>query len=417
MGSMRSPARSSGVSPGEAGATWTGSTWTGGLRAELAALDARSLRRSVVTPSSGQDAHIEIDGHRYVHFTSNNYLGLATDTRLKAAAKDAIDRYGTSVTASRLLAGSTPLHDDLERRLAALNDHEACLLFSAGYLANLGVMSALAGPGTEVFSDALNHASIIDGCRLARTRVRVYPHADMEALSSLLAESTAERKIVVSETVFSMDGDLAPLPELLETARRFKAALVLDEAHAVGVFGPGGEGTLRHFGLEAPDAIIVGTLSKALGSVGGFVSAQSDVVEYLLNKARPFIFNTALPPAAVGAAHAALDVVAAEPERRARVLMLAADLRTRLRDLGLDAGPSASPIVPAIVGTAEAALAVEARLRAGGVLAKAVRPPTVPEGTSRIRFNLMATHSEADVAAVTAALQPGPLRAGTTGPA
>ena len=380
--------------------------WAAPLRAELAALDARSLRRSVLTPGSGQDAHVEIDGHRYVHFTSNNYLGLATDPRLKAAAIDAVERFGTSVTASRLLAGSTPLHDDLERRLAALSGHEACLLFSAGYLANLGVMSALSGPDTEVFSDALNHASIIDGCRLARARVRVFPHADVDTLARLLRESEAERKIVVSETVFSMDGDLAPLPALLETARRFNAALILDEAHAVGVFGPQGEGALGHFGLEAPDAIIVGTLSKALGSVGGFVSADRDVVEYLLNKARPFIFNTALPPAAVGAAHGALDVVAAEPQRRTRVLALAGDLRARLRALGFDPGPSASPIVPAIVGEAAAALQVEAQLRAGGVLAKAVRPPTVPEGTSRIRFNLMASHSDADLAAVTTALAP-----------
>ena len=380
--------------------------WAAPLRAELAALDARSLRRSVLTPGSGQDAHVEIDGHRYVHFTSNNYLGLATDPRLKAAAIDAVERFGTSVTASRLLAGSTPLHDDLERRLAALSGHEACLLFSAGYLANLGVMSALSGPDTEVFSDALNHASIIDGCRLARARVRVFPHADVDTLARLLRESEAERKIVVSETVFSMDGDLAPLPALLETARRFNAALILDEAHAVGVFGPQGEGALGHFGLEAPDAIIVGTLSKALGSVGGFVSADRDVVEYLLNKARPFIFNTALPPAAVGAAHGALDVVAAEPQRRTRVLALAGDLRARLRALGFDPGPAASPIVPAIVGEAAAALQVEAQLRAGGVLAKAVRPPTVPEGTSRIRFNLMASHSDADLAAVTTALAP-----------
>ena len=394
MDSMRSPTRSA---------------WADRLRAELDALEARSLRRSVLTPSSGQDAHVEIDGRRYVHFTSNNYLGLATHPRLKAAAIEAIEAYGTSVTASRLLAGSTPLHDSLEERLAALTGHESCLLFSAGYLANLGALSALAGPDTDVFSDALNHASIIDGCRLARAPVQVFAHRDMAELAALLAASRAERKIVVSETVFSMDGDLAPLPDLVATARRFDALLVLDEAHAVGVFGPHGGGALSHFNLQTPDAIVVGTLSKALGSVGGFVCASADVVEYLLNRARPFIFNTALPPAAVGAAHAALDIVAEEPERRARVRALAQDLRARLVALGFDAGASGpgeqvSPIVPVIVGAASQALDVEARLRAGGVLAKAVRPPTVPEGTSRIRFNLMSTHSDADLAAVTAAL-------------
>ena len=389
MGSMRSPTRSA---------------WAERLRAELDDLAARSLRRRVVTPESGQDARVVIGGRRYAHFTSNNYLGLATHPRLKAAAGEAVEAYGTSVTASRLLCGSTPLHDALEQRLGRWTGREACLLFSAGYLANLGLLSALADAETEVFSDELNHASIVDGCRLARAEVRVYRHGDSGHLRALLAESRAARRIVVSETVFSMDGDLAPVAELAAAAREFEAALILDEAHALGVFGREGAGLLAQPDIEAPEAIVVGTLSKALGSVGGFVAGPREVVEYLINRSRPFIFNTALPPAAVGAAHAALDLVAEELQRRERVLALAASLRERLTVLGYDVGRSASPIVPAIVGEAVQALALEERLAAGGVLAKAVRPPTVPEGTARVRFNLRADHDEADLAAVAGAL-------------
>ena len=361
----------------------------------------------MVTPTNGQGPRIEIDGATLLNFTSNNYLGLATDPRLIAGAVEATRRYGTSVSASRLLAGSTPLHDALERRLAALKGCEAALLFGAGYLANLGVLSALAGPDAEVFSDELNHASIIDGCRLARARASVYRHRDLAHLERLLEESEAARRLIVTESLFSMDGDLGPLPELLALAERHGALVVLDEAHATGVFGAGGAGALSHFAIEpaglAIPLVVVGTLSKALGSVGGFVAAGETVIAYLLNRARSFVFSTALPPAAVGAAHAALDVIEAEPGRGARAQALGARLREGLAAAGWSTGASESQIVPVLLGEAEAALTMERELHAAGVFVKAIRPPTVPPGSSRLRFNVMATHDESDIDRVLAA--------------
>lgn len=384
------------------------SGWTAALEAELAGLERRALRRAILTPASGRGARLRIDGRDLVNFTSNDYLGLARDPRVTAAAAAAARDHGASVSASRLLCGSTPLHDRLERRLAALKGREAALLYSSGYLANLGVLTALARPGDAIFSDALNHASIIDGCRLSGARTTVYRHGDADHLAELLAESDAERRLIVSETVFSMDGDVAPLAALAALARRHDAALVLDEAHATGVLGPGGEGALARDGIDPGGIVVVGTLSKALASAGGFVAADAAVVDYLVNRSRPFIFNTAPTPASVGAALAALDVVAAEPERRARLHALAARLRDGLAAAGHPPSRSETPIVPLLLGDAETALAAERRLREAGALARAIRPPTVPEGTARIRFNLMAIHDEADVDRALAAAPPPP---------
>ena len=384
------------------------SGWTAALEAELAGLERRALRRAILTPASGRGARLRIDGRDLVNFTSNDYLGLARDPRVTAAAAAAARDHGASVSASRLLCGSTPLHDHLERRLAALKGREAALLYSSGYLANLGVLTALARPGDAIFSDALNHASIIDGCRLSGARTTVYRHGDADHLAELLAASDAERRLIVSETVFSMDGDVAPLAALAALARRHDAALVLDEAHATGVLGPGGEGALARDGIDPRGIVVVGTLSKALASAGGFVAADAAVVDYLVNRSRPFIFNTAPTPASVGAALAALDVVAAEPERRERLHALAARLRDGLAAAGHPPSRSETPIVPLLLGDAETALAAERRLREAGALARAIRPPTVPEGTARIRFNLMAIHDEADVDRALAAAPPPP---------
>ncbi len=366
-------------------------------RGALDDLAALSLRRSIVSTEGGQGHHVRVDGEALAHFTSNNYLGLATDPRLIDAAVEATRRHGTSVSASRLLAGSTPLHGELEQRLAALKSRQRCLLYSSGYLANLGVIAALSGPGDVVFSDRLNHASIIDACRIASSRTVIYEHLDLANLESQLRDTEAERRLIVTETVFSMDGDIAPLPELVALADRFNALLVLDEAHATGVLGDDGAGALSHFGLADAPALIIGTLSKALGSVGGFVAADETAISYLLNRSRSFIFNTALAPGAVAAALAALDIVQSEPQRRERLHTLAARLRDGLEAAAFSTRPSETQIVPMLIGEAAAAVAMEQRLREAGVFAKAVRPPTVPEGTSRIRFNVMATHDDDDI--------------------
>ncbi len=382
------------------------SGWLGELRDELDDLDRQSLRRTVLTPRDGQGETLSIDGRELLNLTSNNYLGLAADPRVVEAAAEAARAYGASVSASRLLCGSTPLHEELEHRLAALKGQESALLYSSGYLANLGVLTALARPGDVIFSDALNHASIIDGCRLSGAETRVYGHCDAGHLAELLATTPARRRLIVSETVFSMDGDVAPLPSLVELARAHDSVLVLDEAHATGVLGPGGEGALARLGIDPEGVVIVGTLSKALASAGGFVAADATVIDYLVNRSRPFIFNTALPPASVGAALAALDIVAAEPERRAHLDALATRLRDGLVAAGYPPSDSETAIVPLLLGSAATALALERRLRDAGILSRAIRPPTVPEGTARIRFNLIATHTTDDVDRVLAAVPP-----------
>ncbi|MXZ87777.1 MAG: 8-amino-7-oxononanoate synthase, partial [Dehalococcoidia bacterium] len=271
------------------------SGWLGELRDELADLDRQSLRRTVLTPRDGQGETLTIDGRELLNLTSNNYLGLAADPRVVEASATAARVYGASVSASRLLCGSTPLHEELETRLAALKGQEAALLYSSGYLANLGVLTALAGPGDAIFSDALNHASIIDGCRLSGAGTTIYRHCDAGHLAEQLASTPARRRLIVSETVFSMDGDVAPLPALVELARAHDAVLVLDEAHATGVLGPNGEGALAALALDSEGIVLVGTLSKALASAGGFVASTATVIDYLVNRSRPFIFNTALP--------------------------------------------------------------------------------------------------------------------------
>ncbi|MCY3647431.1 MAG: 8-amino-7-oxononanoate synthase [Chloroflexi bacterium] len=382
------------------------SGWLGELREELDDLDRQSLRRTVLTPRDGQGETLSIDGRELLNLTSNNYLGLAADSRVVETAAAAAHAFGASVSASRLLCGSTPLHEVLEGRLAALKGQEAALLYSSGYLANLGVLTALARPGDVIFSDALNHASIIDGCRLSGAETKVYRHCDAGHLGELLAATPARRRLIVSETVFSMDGDVAPLPSLVELAQAYDAVLVLDEAHATGVLGPRGGGALARFGLDPEGIVVVGTLSKALASAGGFVAADATVIDYLVNRSRPFIFNTALPPASVGAALAALDIVAAEPERRAHLDALATRLRDGLVAAGYPPSDSETAIVPLLLGSADDALALEQRLRDAGILSRAIRPPTVPEGTARIRFNLIATHTTDDVDRVLAAVTP-----------
>jgi glycine C-acetyltransferase/8-amino-7-oxononanoate synthase len=296
-----------------------------------------------------------------------------------------------------LISGNMEPHRELEAALASFKGYERALLFGSGYLANSGTIAALAGPGEVVFSDELNHASIIDGCRLARAETAIYRHADVEHLESLLRGAAGRPALIVTDGVFSMDGDVAPLAELLELARRHGARLMVDEAHATGAIGPGGRGTVAAAGLSGEVDLVMGTLGKALGAYGAYVCASAETVDYLVNRARPFIFSTAPPPPVVGAARAALGVLEAEPERVGRLLTNARALRDALAAEGLAAGASTTQIVPIRVGEAEPAMELCERALERGVFAQGIRPPTVPVGSSRLRFTVMATHEPTEL--------------------
>ena len=377
--------------------------WAEFLRSERRRLGRLGLRRSVVTPESRAGVRATLSGREYVLFTSNDYLGLGAHPEVTAAAGEAARRFGAGAASARLLHGSTPLHEDLQERLARLTGRPSSLLFSSGYMANLGVLAALAGRGDAIFYDERSHASIIDGARLSRATALAFPHNDAGRLDDLLRQTPARRRMVVTESVFSMDGDLAPLRALGETASRHEALLVVDEAHAIGIFGDGA-GLLGDLDLETP-AVITGTLSKALGSIGGFAAGHGALMEYLVDRARTFIFDTALPPSAVAAAAAALEVARNEPWRRKRVLDLGATLRSGLQCLGGPDCNSASQIVPLLLGRPAAAVAAEEHLKSHGILARAVRPPAVPRGTSRIRFGVTAAHEEEHLRQVIGAME------------
>lgn len=366
---------------------------------ELADLDASGRRRSLRRVSGPQGARVIVDGREVVSFSSNDYLGLANHPRLRDAARRALDVTGTGAGASRLIVGNLELHEQLEADLAAFHHRPAALAFNSGYHANIGILAALTGTEDVIFSDALNHASIVDGCRLSRATVRVFPHADVGALEAALAESrSARRRIIVTDAVFSMDGDLAPLAELAALARSENALLYLDEAHGVGALGPCGRGAAAAAKCEAD--IHVGTLGKALGSFGAYVAGAENLREFLLNRARSFVFTTALPPPVVAASREALALCAGPEGERLR-----AALGARIRQLtdglaGLDLlapGAGHSAIFPIHVGDERQTMAVCGRLLESGLYAQGIRPPTVPRGTSRLRLALTASHTESDI--------------------
>ncbi|AKF79913.1 8-amino-7-oxononanoate synthase [Myxococcus fulvus 124B02] len=361
-------------------------------REDLSALQARGLRRGLEPLDSAQGPVVTMGGETLVNFSSNDYLGLAASAAVRAAAMAAVERYGVGTGASRLVVGDTLAHHRLEARLAAFERAEAVLLFNSGYAANTGILPALVGPGDAVFSDALNHASLVDGCRLSRAKVVVYPHADVEALGSALASTPARRKLVVTDTVFSMDGDVAPLRGIVEACEAHGAALMVDEAHATGVLGARGAGLCEELGLESRVALRMGTLSKALGGQGAYVATSRVVADLLTSRARPFIFSTALPAALCAAAEVAVDAVEKDVELRERLWRNIRRFAEGLRGLGLRA-EARSAVFPVILGEPERALDAARRLREAGVLVKAIRPPTVPEGTSRLRFCLSAGHT------------------------
>jgi 8-amino-7-oxononanoate synthase len=367
------------------------------IRAELERLRRAGLRRQLRPIDGAQDAWITVAGKRALCLSSNNYLGLANHPALVEAAARAGRDLGMGSGASRLISGSMRLHHDLEDALAAFKGTEAALLFSTGYQANIGVISALVGTDDEVFSDELNHASIIDGCRLSRARISVYPHRDTAALEERLTQSTARRRLIVTDSVFSMDGTTAPLRRICELAEQYDAMVMVDEAHATGVVGPQGRGAVAAEGLTERVTVQMGTLGKALGSFGAFVAGSRPLIELLINKARSLIYTTALPASLAAASLEALRLARGADDRRRQLAENAASLAAGLEALGIDLGGRRSHIVPVVIGDADRTMQISERLLDEGVFAHGIRPPTVPEGTARLRVTVMATHTPSDI--------------------
>ncbi|MDR0703236.1 MAG: 8-amino-7-oxononanoate synthase [Azoarcus sp.] len=379
------------------------------LRAALAALDRNHLRRIRRDNERPCSPRALIDGKAYIAFCSNDYLGLAGDPGLADALAEGARRWGAGAGASHLVSGHYTVQHHLERRLAAFTGRERALVFPAGFMANCGIVPALAGRGDAIFADRLNHASLIDGMLLSRARAHRYPHLDLAALERLLAASDAPAKLIVSDAVFSMDGDVAPLRELMALAARFDAWLLIDDAHGFGVLGPQGRGTLAEAGLPGDDAegwrlIQVGTLSKAAGVAGAFVAGAEEVIEWLMQKTRTYIFTTGSPPALAQALLASIDLIEDGDARRARLAALIARLAAGLAQKRWKRLPSRTPIQPLVVGDNAAAMALAAALMDEGLWVPAIRPPTVPEGSARLRISLSAAHALDDVDRLVAAI-------------
>ena len=377
----------------------------GWIDAEMTELQRQSLRRRLVDRRGPQGTDIVLGDRRVVNFGSNDYLNLAADPRLARAAVEAARREGVGSGASPLICGHSQSHADLERALAEFEGTEAALVFPSGFAANLGTIAALVGPGDVVLADRKCHASLLDGCRLSRADVRVFPHNDVGNLDALLGKTArARRHLVVTDSLFSMDGDLAPLPDLVDLCGQHGAMLLVDEAHATGVFGEQGRGVAEHAGVEGRVSVRIGTMSKALGCAGGFVAGSQLLIDWLVNRARPYVFSTAMPAPVAAAARTALDIVRAEPEPRRRLLDQAESLRRRLADRGWKVGGSVSQIIPVVVGDAARAVALATRLLEQGLFVPAVRPPTVPRGEACLRISLTAGHDEATIERLLAAL-------------
>ena len=375
------------------------------LAQELQNLAARDLRRRLTEVEEVlPGGKVRLGGRVLLNLSSNDYLGLSQDPRLINAAQKAAASWGVGAGASRLVAGHLALHREVEAELAAFKGTEAAVIFSTGYMANLGVISALAGPGDTVFCDKLNHASIYDGIKLSGAGLARFPHRDLNRLEDLLQKAGPGRRLIVTDSVFSVDGDLAPLKDLVELKERYGAVLMVVEAHATGVFGPGGAGLAEELGLTHRVEVHMGTFSKALGSLGGYVAGDQRLIDYLHNRARAFIYSTAIPPPVLGAIGAAINVVTQEPERRSYLLAEAKTFREALIQAGFDLLGSETQIVPVLVGENALTLELAGRLRERGLLAVAFRPPTVTPGRARVRFSLSAVHSREDLAAAREAI-------------
>jgi 8-amino-7-oxononanoate synthase len=368
------------------------------IEQRLVEIEQLGLGRRLRMVSGPQGPRVLIDGKPALLLCSNNYLGLADHPRVREAAADAAMRWGVGAGASRLVSGTMTIHRRLEERLATFKRSESCILFGSGYLANLGVIGAFAGPGDTVFSDELNHASIIDGCKASRAQIVVYRHLDHEHLRHCLHRQRGEgRRLIVTDSVFSMDGDVAPLREIVELAHNYDARMVVDEAHATGALGPGGRGAVAQAGLEHEVDVIVGTLGKALGSYGAYVCAEARTIRYLVNTARSLIFSTAPAPPAVAGALAALELLEQRPHRVVRLHNAARILRRALAAEGFPVQQSDMHIVPLMVGDEHASMQLSQAGLERGVFAQAIRPPTVPTGASRLRLTAMASHTGAEL--------------------
>jgi 8-amino-7-oxononanoate synthase len=374
------------------------------LAAELAELDEGGLRRTRRVLESPQGARVRVDGRDYVAFCSNDYLGLAGHPELIEAAQAGAARYGVGSGASHLVLGHSAAHHRLEECLAQFTGLPRALLFSSGYHANLAVVTALAGRGDAVFADRLNHASLNDAALLARAEFRRYPHLDLSALERLLASSRARRKLVVTDAVFSMDGDIAPAPELIALCERHDAWLLLDDAHGFGVLGGSGRGVLEHFGTQSARVIYMATLGKAAGVFGAFVAAHDEVIETLVQRARTYIYTTAMPPLLAHVLEKSLELIAHDTWRRDRLSQLIIKLNQIVISKRWRLLPSMTAIQPLVIGINTEALAVSEALARAGLLVPAIRPPTVPRGTARLRISLSAAHCAEDVERLAAAL-------------
>jgi len=371
------------------------------LRTELDALRERGLYNTIRHLEGPQGATLTIDGRTVLNFCSNNYLGLANDPRLVSAAKQALDRYGMGPGAVRTIAGTMTLHDELEARLAAFKGVEAVISLQSGFVANVGTISTLVGSADAVVSDELNHASIVDGVRLTKATRFIYRHADIDDLGRALEEARAagsERVLVITDGVFSMDGDIAPLPQIVDAAERYEAMVMVDDAHGEGVLGRGGRGIVDHFDLHGRVDVEVGTMSKAFGAVGGYVAGSADLVAWLSQRARPFLFSSAVTPPDVAACIAAIGVLEESTELVERLWVNAARFKTSMRDAGFDIGSSDTPITPVMLGEVTLAREMSKRLfEEMGVFAQAIGFPTVARGKARIRVMVSASHSPGDL--------------------
>lgn len=368
------------------------------LTETLEGLEDKNLLRGLRQVDGPQAARIKLNGREVLNFCSNNYLGLANDSRLKQAAIEAIEQEGFGSGASRLVCGNMRSHQRLEEKLAQFKGTESAVTFSAGYMANLGIISSLFGRGDIIFSDRLNHASIIDGILLSQAESKRYPHADMDSLEVMLKNSSGfKRKAIITDSVFSMDGDCAPLRAIVALAQKYECLVMIDEAHALGVFGPRGEGLAHHLGLQDKIDIQMGTLSKAAGSFGAYCCGSKQLISFLVNKVRSFIYTTALPPLVAAASLRAIEIIEKEENWRKTLLANADYVKKYLKDLGFDTMNSASPIIPILVKDSQTALEFSQRLLEEGIFVSAIRPPTVPVNTSRLRLTVMATHTREDL--------------------